>query len=215
MAKPIESQPVLTPLTQAAIFLVATVRDGAEGDVRDLLADVSGLGRSVGFRDPDGELRCVVGIGSLMWDRLFGGPRPAELHPFREIVGGRHTAVATAGDLLFHIRARRMDLCFELAGQLMNRLAGRVDVVDETHGFKFFDERDLLGFVDGTENPTGLAASEAATIGEEDPDFVGGSYVIAKDGTRRSRQLPGVFQISCPGMLLKLIVSSASVSRVR
>jgi putative iron-dependent peroxidase len=180
VAKPIESQPVLTPLTEAAIFLVVTVRAGAEGDVRDLLADVSGLGRSVGFRDPDGELRCVVGIGSLMWDRLFGGPRPAELHPFREIIGGRHTAVATPGDLLFHIRARRMDLCFELAGQLMNRLAGRVDVVDETHGFKYFDERDLLGFVDGTENPTGLAAYEAATVGEEDPDFVGGSYVIVQ-----------------------------------
>jgi putative iron-dependent peroxidase len=180
VTKPVESQPVLTPLTEAAIFLVLTVRDGAEDEVRDLLEDVSGLGRSVGFREPDGELRCVVGIGSQLWDRLFSGPRPTGLHPLAEIVGGRHTAVSTPGDLLFHLRARRMDLCFELAAQLLKRLAGRADVVDETHGFKYFDERDLLGFVDGTENPTGASACIAATLGDDDPDFARGSYVIVQ-----------------------------------
>jgi porphyrinogen peroxidase len=173
-----ESQPVLTPITEAAIFLVVTVRAGAESDVRDLLGDVSGLVRSVGFREPDGELRCVVGIGSDLWDRFVGSPKPSGLHPFRELVGARHTAPATPGDLLFHLRARRMDLAFELARQLMRRLVGRVDLVDETHGFKYFDERDLLGFVDGTENPTGSAAYAAALIGDDDPDFAGGSYVI-------------------------------------
>ncbi|HEY5319092.1 MAG TPA: Dyp-type peroxidase, partial [Solirubrobacteraceae bacterium] len=92
----------------------------------------------------------------------------------------KHTAVSTPGDLLFHIRARRMDVCFELAGQLMNRLTGVGTVVDEVHGFKYFDERDLLGFVDGTENPAGPAAIAAAVIGEEDPEFAGGSYVIVQ-----------------------------------
>jgi putative iron-dependent peroxidase len=175
-----ESQPVLTPLTEAAIFLVVTVREGSESDVRDLLGDVSGLARSVGFREPDGELRCVVGIGSDLWDRLVGTPKPAGLHPFRELVGACHTAPATPGDLLFHLRARRMDLCFEFAKQVMRRLAGRADLVDETHGFKYFDERDLLGFVDGTENPSGPAAYAAALIGDDDPDFAGGSYVIVQ-----------------------------------
>ncbi len=175
-----EPQPVLTPLTEAAIFLVVTVDDGVEDKIVDLLADVSGLARSVGFRIPDGALSCVVGIGSDLWDRLFGNPRPAELHPFRELVGGRHTAVSTPGDMLFHLRARRMDLCFELAAQLGRRLSGLAEVVDEVHGFKYFDERDLMGFVDGTENPTGPAAIAAATIGDEDPEFVGGSYVIVQ-----------------------------------
>ncbi len=174
------SQPVLTPLTEAAIFLTLTVRTGAEADVRDLFGDVAGLSRAVGFREPDGELRCVVGLGSELWDRLFVGARPAGLHPFREIVGAKHTANSTPGDLFFHLRARRMDLCFELARQLMSRLRDRVDLVDETHGFKYFDERDLLGFVDGTENPVGPAALEAATVGDEDPQFAGGSYVIVQ-----------------------------------
>ncbi len=174
------AQPVLTPLTEAAIFLVLTAPPGAEEAVRGLLADVAGLSRSVGFRVPDGELACVVGIGSLLWDRLFAPPRPAHLHPFPDIVGRQHRTVATPGDLLFHIRARQMDLCFELAGQLMERLGGQAQVVDEVHGFKYFDERDLLGFVDGTENPTGPAAAAAAVVGQEDPDFAGGSYVIVQ-----------------------------------
>ncbi len=175
-----EPQPILSPLTEAAVFLVLAVEPGAEDGVRDLLADTSGLKRSVGFRIPEGQLTCVVGIGSRAWDRLFGPPRPAQLHPFRELAGARHRAPATVGDLLFHIRAHRFDLCFELAQRLTDRLAGLARVVDEVHGFRSFDERDLLGFVDGTENPEGEAASDAVVIGDDDPAFAGGSYVIVQ-----------------------------------
>jgi porphyrinogen peroxidase len=175
-----EPQSVLTPLTEAAIFLVLTVDAGSEENVRGLLADVGGLRRSVGFRVPEGELTCVVGLGSRLWDCLFGEPRPGGLHPLPEFVGPRHAAVSTPGDLLFHIRAHRLDLCFELAQRLMNRLIGHAQVVDEVHGFRSFDDRDLLGFVDGTENPEGASARAAVVIGEEDPDFAGGSYVVVQ-----------------------------------
>jgi putative iron-dependent peroxidase len=174
------AQPVLSPLTVAAIFLVVTIDSGGEAAARDLIGDCAALQRSVGFRIPEGGLTCVVGVGSAAWDRLFSGPRPAELHPFAELVGSKHHAVSTPGDVLFHIRAGEMDLCFELAGQIMNRLRGIVTVVEEIHGFKYFDERDLLGFVDGTENPTGQAAFDAVTVGHDDPDFAGGSYVIVQ-----------------------------------
>jgi porphyrinogen peroxidase len=178
-----EPQAILTPLTESAIFLVLTVHAGSEADIADFLSDVPGLKRSVGFRVPEAELTCVVGIGSLLWDRLTNGPRPADLHPFRELVGPRHTAPGTPGDLLFHIRAHRFDLCFELAQRLTERLLGLADVVDEVHGFRSFDERDVLGFVDGTENPEGDAASEAVLIADEDPAFAGGSYVIVQKYT--------------------------------
>ena len=173
-------QPVLAPLTAAAIFLVLTIELGGEAAVRDLLGDWAGLERAVGFRAPNPPLACVAGIGSSAWDRLVSGPRPAELHPFRELTGTVHRAVSTPGDLLFHIRHERMDLCFEFVTQAMIRLAGAVTVVDEVHGFRYFDERDLLGFVDGTENPVGAAAGSAALIGDADPDFAGGSYVIVQ-----------------------------------
>jgi porphyrinogen peroxidase len=175
-----EPQAVLTPLTEAAIFLVLTVDVGSEGRVREVLTDVSGLRRSVGFRVPEGALTCVVGIGSELWDRLYARPRPAELRPFSELAGARHTAVRTPGDLLFHIRAHRLDLCFELAQRLATRLAQFTTVIDEVHGFRSFDDRDLLGFVDGTENPEGGAATAAVLIGEEDAEFAGGSYVIVQ-----------------------------------
>jgi putative iron-dependent peroxidase len=177
---PTGSDAILTPISEAAIFLTVTVDQGGEPTVRDLLADVTGLRRSVGFRIPEGSLTCVVGVGASLWDRLFAGPRPAELHPFREISGDRHTAPATPGDLLFHIRAHRLDLCFELAQRLVDRLSGCAHVVDEVHGFRSFDERDLLGFVDGTENPEGHEAPDAVLIGDEDPQFAGGSYVLVQ-----------------------------------
>lgn len=176
-----ESQPVLDPITEAAIFLVLTVNSGGEPQARAVLEDLGALKRAVGFRVPEAALSCVVGIGSELWDRMFAGPRPAHLHPFSGYAGERHTAPATPGDLLFHIRARRLDLCFELAGLIVQRLAGYVKVVDEVHGFRSFDQRDLLGFVDGTENPEGREAFAAVTITpEEDPEFAGGSYVIVQ-----------------------------------
>jgi porphyrinogen peroxidase len=173
-------QPILTSLTETAIFLVVTVDPGAETVVRDLLADLGGLQRTVGFRVPGGGLTAVAGIGSAAWDRLYSGPRPAELHPFKELNGTKHRAVSTPGDILFHVRAHQMDLCFELAGLVMDRLTGSVEIVDEVHGFKYFEVRDLLGFVDGTENPEGEDAAVAVTVGSEDPDFEGSSYVVAQ-----------------------------------
>jgi porphyrinogen peroxidase len=175
-------QPVAAPLTRAAIFLVVTVNPGAEhrATVRAFCAGLAKLVRAVEFRDLDGALSCVMGFGSAAWDRLFGAPRPAELHPFREIRAGARHAVATPGDLLFHIRADRHDLCFELATQIMMTLGDAVSLADEVDGFRYFDFRDVLGFVDGTENPTHAAALEAALVGQEDPAFAGGSYVIVQ-----------------------------------
>lgn len=174
-------QPVVAKLTRAAIFLVVTLKPGPQPEeaVRAFCGDLSSFLRAVGFRDLEGRLSCVMGFGSEAWDRLFGQPRPSELHPFREIKG-QHHAVSTPGDILFHIRAMRMDLCFELAAQIMSRLGDAVTAVDEVHGFKYFDERDLLGFVDGTENPVDQDAVDAAIIGDEDPGFAGGSYVITQ-----------------------------------
>jgi putative iron-dependent peroxidase len=173
----VQPQPVLAPLTPAAIFLVVTIDAGGEATVHDALPDLSALVRAIGFRDSSKHLSLVTSVGSEAWDRLFSGPRPAELHPFIELTGPRHTAPATPGDLLFHIRAESMDVCFELANRILKSMAGAVTVVDEVHGFKFFDNRDLLGFVDGTENPDGPIAVSATAIGDEDPDFAGSCYV--------------------------------------
>jgi len=176
------AQPVASPLARAAIFLVATLKPdpNSRAVLRSFCGDLAALLRAVGFRDIEAGLSCVLAFGSEAWDRLFGPPRPAELHPFREIRAGNRHAVSTPGDLLFHIRSKRMDLCFELATQIMARIGDVVSPEDEVHGFRYFDDRDLIGFVDGTENPTGQAAVDAVVIGDEDPEFAGGSYVIVQ-----------------------------------
>jgi porphyrinogen peroxidase len=176
------AQPVAAPLARAAIFLVVTLNSGSNSrtTIRSFCGDMSALLRAVGFRDIEAGLSCVLAFGSEAWDRLFGSPRPAELHPFREIHGGDRHAVATPGDLLFHIRAKRFDLCFELATQIMARIGAAVSLADEVHGFRYFDDRDLIGFVDGTENPTGQAAVDAILVGDENPECAGGSYVVVQ-----------------------------------
>ena len=180
MSSDVIPQEVLSPLTRSALFLVVTIDPGGESRVRDMLPEVAGLQRAIGFRAAEATLSCVTAIGSDAWDRLFAGPRPAELHPFRELTGPVHRAVATPGDLLFHIRAQRPDLCFALGSEIMDGLRDAVTIQDEVHGFKYFDVRDLLGFVDGTENPVGPAARDAVLIGREDEAFTGGSYVIVQ-----------------------------------
>jgi putative iron-dependent peroxidase len=179
---PVIAQPVASPLTTAAIFLVLQISPGNQPleTVRLFCGDLAKLVRAVGFRHPQGGLTCVMGFGSDAWTQLFGPKRPVELHTFREFHAGTRHAVATPGDLLFHIRANRTDLCFELATLISTQLASATSPVDEVHGFRYFDARDLLGFVDGTENPAGQAAVDAVLIGAEDAEFAAGSYVIVQ-----------------------------------
>ncbi|KAA0960822.1 Dyp-type peroxidase [Microbacterium sp. ANT_H45B] len=179
---PIEPQRVDAPLTASATFLVLTVGDGADAPatVRDVISGIDDIVKNVGFRDLDAMLSCTVGIGSSLWPRLTTRRAPAELHPFRTITGSAHTAPSTPGDLLFHIRANRRDLVFEFERQLLDVLGDAVTVVDETSGFRYFDIRDLLGFVDGTANPIGNAVADSTLVGAEDDEHVGGSYVVVQ-----------------------------------
>jgi putative iron-dependent peroxidase len=177
---PIDAQSVEAPLSRSAVFLVLTVGDDLD-PVRDTLGAVGDLVKNVGFRDLGGRVSCIVGIGSALWDRLSPGRRPVDLRPFVRIEGPAHSAPSTPGDLLFHLRAEREDMTFELERQLLDRIGGAATVVDETIGFRYFDARDLLGFVDGTANPTGAELPDAALIGADaDPDFAGGSYVVVQ-----------------------------------
>lgn len=175
------AQNVEAGLTRAAMFLVLTVRADADLErVRAWLAEAPTLTRALDFRVADDHLDCVVGIGAHLWNRLYDLPGPTGLHPFEPVVGATHTAPATPGDLLLHVRAEQIGTCFELSRRLVDALDGLADVVDEVHGFGYFDRRDLLGFVDGTENPVGDDAVAATRIGDDDPAYAGGSYVIVQ-----------------------------------
>ena len=166
-----------------AIFMVFGLLegDGAEEAVKELCGSFPVLVRSMKNRFPGDEVSGVMGFGANVWGRLFpDSPRPKELEEFVAIEGEKYTAVSTPGDLFFHIRAKRTDVCFELASLVSAELSGAVESIDEVHGFRYFDGRAILGFVDGTENPEGEEKFDAAIIGEEDEDFAGGSYAFVQ-----------------------------------
>lgn len=179
---PIDAQSIDAPLSRAAIFLVVTVagEPAALAKVCSVLDGLDDLVKTVGFRDLSARLSCIVGIGRDLWDRLHFDKRPQELKTFARIEGAAHAAPSTPGDLLFHIRSERPDFCFEFERILLDNLGEGVSVVDEVSGFRYFDARDLLGFVDGTANPTGLDLPASALVGDEDADFRGGSYVVVQ-----------------------------------
>lgn len=178
----VEAQNVDASLSRSAVFLTVALsaQPDAAARVRAVLGGVGALVRAVGFRDLDGLLSCVVGIGSTAWDAITGLARPAQLHPFVQVTGATHSAPSTPGDVVFHIRAERADMCFELERLLLDALGTAVVVVDETVGFRYFEARDLLGFVDGTENPTGAARKSWALVGDDDPQHRGGSYLVTQ-----------------------------------
>jgi putative iron-dependent peroxidase len=179
---PIDAQSVDAPLSMAAVFLVVKVASepSALTQAFSVLDGLDDLVKTVGFRDLSGRLSCVAGIGRELWDRLGLASRPSELKSFVPIQGPVHAAPATPGDILFHIRSERPDLCFEFERILLDQLGASVTMVDEVTGFRYFDARDLLGFVDGTANPTSHDLHDSALVGDEDPDFAGGSYVVVQ-----------------------------------
>jgi Dyp-type peroxidase family len=176
-------QDVINKPGENAIFMVFGLKDGAEAakKVKELCGSLAALVKSMRNRFPGAEASAVMGFGAEAWSRLFpNSPRPRELKTFQEIRGEKHTAVSTPGDLFFHIRAKRRDVCHELASLISQSLFGAVEAIDEVQGFRYFDGRAIIGFVDGTENPENYEAFAYAVIGQEDPVFQGGSYAFVQ-----------------------------------
>ncbi|MGA8122087.1 Dyp-type peroxidase [Rouxiella badensis] len=175
-----EPQYINSPMTSAAAFLILAVKDDSHSlaTVRSVIGSTDDLIKDVQVRTIEVQFTCNVGISSRIWSALSGKPMPKELAPFKEIKGAKHTAVSTEGDLLYHIRAGSADLIIEFEKLLLEAFGDSVTALDDVAGFRYFNGRDLLEFVDGTANPVGLALPEATIVGDEDPDYAGGSYVV-------------------------------------
>ncbi|MBA1434573.1 Dyp-type peroxidase [Bombilactobacillus bombi] len=137
--------------------------------------------RSLRIRDADGDLKVAFGFSSDAWDYLFpNAPKPKELEPYRTVSGPKYSMPASKGDLFFHIRARDEAVVYEAMNQFRRFLKDITTVVDETKGFRYFEGRAIIGFIDGTEAPSVEDAANFAIIGDEDPVFENGSYAFAQ-----------------------------------
>lgn len=179
-------QPVMSRPGENALFIVLGLNpsEDAISTVLDFAANFSALTRSLTGRYPEAQFNATLGFSSNAWDRLFPHQvKPKELETFKEIKGPKYTAVSTEGDLFFHIRADRQALCFELGSIIQQQLQHATYSIDEVHGFRYFDGRAIIGFVDGTENPEPEIAAEYALVGDEDAQFRGGSYAFIQKYT--------------------------------
>lgn len=116
-----------------AIFIVYSLKHSADTfeKVKDVCANFSAMIRSMRNRFPDMQFSCTIGFGADAWSQLFPQKaKPKELSTFKEIKGDKYTAVSTPGDILLHIRARQMGLCFEFASIIDEKLKGVVESVD-------------------------------------------------------------------------------------
>ena len=159
------------------ITLMMDQREESCPAVRAAIAAVPDLTEALAEQYPDSGLVSVVGIGPDAWNRLYPDARPAGLGNFQGLEGAGGMAPSTPGDILLHLRSDREDVNFELARHVMARFGDTKTLVEEIHGFRYLDKRDFIGFVDGTENPSGEDRAEVALVGAEDAAFQGGSYI--------------------------------------
>lgn len=143
---------ILPEHCRAAIWIEANVK----GDV-DALREASKV-----FADklatfqakyPEAKLGAVVAFGHNVWRQLSGGVGAEELKDFPSY--GKGLAPATQYDVLIHILSAQHELNFSVAQAALSAFGAAIDVKEEIHGFRWIEERDLSGFVDGTENPAG------------------------------------------------------------
>jgi putative iron-dependent peroxidase len=178
-----EPQNVLENTGNNTIFLVWNFKKDQEvGAVfQRICALVINLNNSGATRFPDAGATCVMGIGYDAWLRLgLPAPLPKEFENFEPIAGNKHTAVSTKGDLHFHIRGSSSSICYDMAAVLAQALDPVAVSTEEVHGFRYWDGRSILGFVDGTENPKGEKRAFFGLIGDDDPAYKGGSYLFVQ-----------------------------------
>ncbi|MBO9682898.1 MAG: Dyp-type peroxidase [Flavisolibacter sp.] len=179
----IASQNVLDYPNNNTIFIVWNFKEGMaiKEAFKSLCALVTNLNNSANTRFPNARASVVLGIGFDAWHLLeLPTPVPKEFVAFAPIEGAKYTAVSTRGDLHLHIRSDAYSFCIDAASAIADTLKDVASSLDEVHGFRYWDSRSILGFVDGTENPHGADRAYFGIIGDEDPVYKGGSYLFVQ-----------------------------------
>ncbi|MGE6649441.1 Dyp-type peroxidase [Shewanella colwelliana] len=160
-----------------SVYLMFNAEDGIESQLRPCVANVAQYICELSDQYTDSAFNGFVAIGANYWDSLYPAKRPAQLRPFPAMNSDNRDAPAHEYDLFVHLRCDRFDILHLVANEVCQMFEGLVELVDEERGFQFMDNRDLTGFVDGTENPKGRHRQDVALVGDEDISFKAGSYV--------------------------------------
>ncbi len=173
---------IIAPSSRHAIFITLHLRGCLECDdaIRQLARDAGSLIKDAGEIDPAAATHATIAFGAAVWQRLLPDQVPSGLREFLPIGAPPFRAPATGGDLFLHLHGARHDLLHDLAERLLSPLRPVIESASETHGFRYHDERDLTGFIDGTENPQGNDERTGAAIINDDSIASGGSFLLCQ-----------------------------------
>lgn len=169
---------ILPEASQHALYMVIDVTNNSENVVKQCAA-LPTLIETIKKQANTDSLFASLAFGADFWDSIHRSSRPQRLKSFTALGEGDVKAPATGGDIFLHVHSDRKDMTYVLASEFIKPIKESIDVLDEVDGFHYLDDRDLTGFIDGTENPEGEERAEAALIDDE-PEFNGGSYVLAQ-----------------------------------
>lgn len=152
-----------------------------QAGMQEFISRYQAIVRSMRIRANGDHLKTTLGFSNTAWDYLFpNAAKPKELETYQTLKGPKYEMPAADGDIFIHLRADRETVVYEMMAQLREFLKDYADLVDETKGFRYFEGRAIIGFIDGTENPMVEEAADYAIVGDEDPEFENGSYAFAQ-----------------------------------
>ncbi|WP_168409114.1 Dyp-type peroxidase [Acinetobacter indicus] len=174
------AQSVILPLpSDHARFIVLRLKDLTLEQLKEKLADLFNARDRLITQHPHAQIKTAVAFGPELWAQLYS-QTPAGFQQLQPIEGAFQMPVVPA-DVLIHIASARADICFALSQSFFEGIQDQVDVLDERVCFRYFDGRDMTGFIDGTENPQFPDdRAEVALLGEDAGIFEDGSFVFAQ-----------------------------------
>ncbi len=171
---------VLSNKKPFAQFVTLVVHEGKEQEVYAAIRDVLKIIGDIEESTPQAQITTALGFSHAVWPRLFKEQRPKELVSFTEMQEASRHFPATKGDILLLLKSVRIDLNFQIARLIAARMEGIARVIEDIQGFDYLDDRDMVDFVDGTENPEDEKRAQAVLVADEDPQYSGGAYITTQ-----------------------------------
>lgn len=192
---------VTTDPTPHVEYLTLTISHRpAQGAVASAMAMITNVSHSIRQKDTTAGLTITVGFSARAWPLLFPtDPMPQCLHPFVEMRDGDRHFPSSPGDIFFMVKSQRIDLNFQATKYLIRAFAPIADVQDDVQGYKYLDDRDLIDFVDGTENPAGIER-DRWVVATEDP-YPGSSHLIVQKYVHRANEWDALPTATAEGII--------------